>query len=65
MIKGYFYTVDRNGFVNSSNIAIAPMNEEARSSVISKRSAVTFKIPDSDDRLGKSVNDIAAGKSVL
>ena len=37
------------------------MTEEARSSVISKRSAVTFKIPDSDDRLGKSVNDIAAG----
>ena len=38
------------------------MTEEARSSAISKRSAVTFKIPDSDDRLGKSVNDIAAGK---
>ena len=65
MIKGHFYTVDRNGFVNSSNIGITPMNEEARSSVISKRSAVTFKIPDSDDRLGKSVNDIAAGKFVF
>ena len=54
-----FYIVDRNGFVNSSNIGITPLNEEVRSE--SKRSAVTFKIPDSDDRLGKSVGDIAAG----
>ena len=45
--------------MNSSNIGITPLNEEVKSE--SKRSAVTFKIPDSDDRLGKSVGDIAAG----
>ena len=55
-----FCSVDRNGFVNSSNLGIAPLNEETRSE--SKRSGVTFKIPDSDDHLGKSVGDIAAGK---
>ena len=53
-------TVDRNGFVDSSNTGITTMSEDLRTD--SKRSAVTFKIPTSDDRLGKSVGDIAAGK---
>ena len=57
MIK--FFAVDRNGFINSSNSGIMPMNDETRSE--SKRSAVTFKIPDSDGHLGKSVSDITAG----
>ena len=39
------------------------MSEDINSAVETKRSAVTFKIPDSDDRLGKSVGDITAGKS--
>ena len=38
------------------------MSEDINSAVETKRSAVTFKIPDSDDRLGKSVGDITAGK---
>ena len=54
------FTVDRNGCVDSSNTGITTMNEDLRTEA--KRSAVTFKIPASDDRLGKSVDDIAAGK---
>ena len=38
------------------------MSEDINAAVETKRSAVTFKIPDSDDRLGKSVGDITAGK---
>ena len=34
-------------------------NEELKAE--GKRSAVTFKMPETDDRLGKSVSDIAAG----
>lgn len=41
------------------------MSEENNAAVETKRSAVTFKIPDSDDRLGKSVGDITAGKLSL
>ena len=39
---------------------MSPMPDDLR--MEAKRSAVTFKIPDSDDRLGKSAGDIAAGK---
>ena len=38
------------------------MSEDINAAVETKRSAVTFKIPDSDDHLGKSVGDITAGK---
>ena len=37
-------------------------NEELKAE--GKRSAVTFKMPESDDRLGKSVSDIAAGNEI-
>ena len=37
-------------------------NEELKAE--GKRSAVTFKMPESDDRLGKSVSDIAAGNGI-
>ena len=37
-------------------------NEELKAE--GKRSAVTFKMPETDDRLGKSVSDIAAGNGI-
>ena len=37
-------------------------NEELKAE--GKRSAVTFKMPETDDRLGKGVSDIAAGNGI-
>ena len=51
-------TVDReDGFNDISSIGI---NRDIATST--KKSAVSFKIPDADDRLGKSVGNITAGK---
>ena len=54
----YLLTVDReDGFNDISSTGI---NRDIGTST--KKSAVSFKIPDADDRLGKSVGNITAGK---
>lgn len=55
----YLSTVDRNGFEDGSSIGITTINGEIGTGT--KKAGVSFKIPDSDDRLGKSVGDITAG----
>ena len=46
--------------MDSSETGVTFMTEELRTEA--KKSAVTFKIPDADNRLGKSVGDITAGR---
>ena len=54
--------VGQNGYDQTPTLGLATTNDE--SGVPTKRSAVTFKIPDCDERLGKSVGDIMAGKII-
>ena len=58
----YLSTVDRNGFTDSSSIGLTPVNGEMGTAT--KKSSVSFKIPDTDDRLGKSVANITAGNYI-
>ena len=54
--------VDKNGYDHTPSLGLATTNDE--NGVPTKRAAVTFKIPDCDERLGKSVGDVMAGKLI-
>ena len=54
--------VSQNGYDQTPSLGLATTNDE--SGVPTKRAAVTFKIPDCDDRSGKGMGDIMAGKII-